>query len=268
MPAAFRLYPSFQTFFGDDGTLLAGGQLRFTLAGTATPKDVFGEKALSTNNGSTIDLDAAGRPEHPIWGSGQYDVALHDADGVKVGEDLTVEIPGGEATALPSLSADKFLTNDGSVMSWAPVIQVPDPTGSANKVLSTDGTSLSWIDKPADGAAGADATNVGATSTSLHVEDMYVVTGSGTGTSVGGRTQSVSVTFGTAFTSTPVFIGIQVTSSSLSSGGNMPSWSITTSSTTGFTVQFTMGELDDSQSKYNFNAGVAFKYAAMGVRTA
>jgi hypothetical protein len=264
MPAAFRLYPTFQTFFSDDGTLLAGGQLRFKLAGTSTPKDVYGEKALSTNNGSTIDLDAAGRPEHPIWGSGQYDVDLYDADGVKVGEDLTVEIPGGEASALPALSADKFLTNDGSVMSWADIEQVPDPTGSANKILGTDGTTISWVDRPANGA---DATNVGADATSFHVDDMYVVTGSATGTSVGGRTQDVSVTFGTAFTSAPVFVGIQITSSSVASSENMPSWSVTTSSTTGFTVKFTLGELDDSQGKYNFNAGVAFKYVAIGVRT-
>ena len=264
MPAAFRLYPGFQTFFSDDGTLLAGGQLRFKLAGTSTPKDVYGEKALSTNNGSTIDLDAAGRPEHPIWGSGQYDVDLYDADGVKVGEDLTVEIPGGEASALPALSADKFLTNDGSVMSWTEIEQVPDPTGSANKILGTDGTTVSWVDRPSNGA---DATNVGADATSLHVDDMYVVTGSATGSSLGGRTQTVNVAFGTAFTSTPVFVGIQVTSSSLSSAGNMPSWAITSSSTTGFTVKFTMGELDDSQSKYNFNAGIAFNYVAIGVRT-
>lgn len=265
MPAAFRLYPAIQTFFSDDGTLLSGGELRFFLAGTSTPKNVYGEKALSTNNGSTIDLDAAGRPEHPIWGSGQYDVELYDADAVKVGEDLTVEIPGGEATALPTLSADKFLTNDGSVMSWAPVLEVPDPTGSANKILSTDGTALSWIDKPADGDAGT--ANVAQDATSFSVEDMLVQTGSATGTSAGGRTQSKSVTFGTAFTSTPVFIGIQVTSSSLSSYGNMPSWSIATVSTTGFTVKFTMGEMDDAQAGFDFNAGVAFNYLAVGVKT-
>src|SRR5690606_23971572 len=105
-------------------------------------------------------------------------------DGVKVGEDLTVEIPGGEATALPSLSADKFLTNDGSVMSWADVRQVPDPTGSADKVLSTDGTTLTWIAKPADGAAGT--ANVSQDATSFTVEDMRVAFGSATGTSAGG----------------------------------------------------------------------------------
>lgn len=264
MPAAFRLYSKMDTFWGDEGQLLPGGSLRFYIANTTTPKDVYGDKALSTNNGASVTLDASGRPEHDIWGSGSYFVEIYDNDDVKQGEADNVEIPGGEASALPALSADKFLTNDGSVMSWAEIEQVPDPTGSANKILGTDGTTISWVDRPANGA---DATNVGADASSFHVDDMYVVTGSATGTSVGGRTQDVSVTFGTAFTSTPVFVGIQVTSSSLSSAGNMPSWSVTTSSTTGFTVKFTMGELDDSQSKYNFNAGVAFKYVAIGVRT-
>lgn len=269
MAAAFRLYPKIATFFSDDGTLLAGGELRFKEAGTSTPKDVYAEKALSTNNGSTVALDASGRPSVAIWGSGQYDVHLYDADGVKVGEDLTVEIPGGEATALPTLSADKFLTNDGSVMSWAEILQVPDPTGSADKVLSTDGTTLTWIAKPTDGAAGADGVaNVAQTATSCTVMDMLLQTGTGTGTNVGGRTQDASVTFGTAFTSAPLFIGIQVTNASLSGFGNMPSWSIATSSTTGFTVKFTMGELDDSQSGFDFNSAVTFKYFAMGVNAA
>lgn len=265
MPAAFRLYSKLQTFYSDDGTLLAGGQLRFKEAGTSTPKNVYAEKSLSTNNGSTVDLDASGRPDVAIWGTGSYDVDLYDADSVKVGEDLTVEIPGGEATALPSLVDGEFLTNNGSVMSWAEVAQVPDPTGSANKILGTDGTTVSWVEKPANGADGT--ANVTQNATSFSVEDMYVVTGTGTGSSLGGRTQTVSVTFPVAFTSTPVWIDVCVTSSSLSSGDNMPSHSITTKSATGFTVKFTMGELDDSQNKYNFNAGIAFMYVAMGVRT-
>jgi hypothetical protein len=254
------------TFLGLSGQLLASGYLKFYSAGTTTPKDVFGEKALSTNNGSTITLDASGRPDDDVWGSGSYFVEIYDADDVKQGEADNVEIPGGEATALPTLVAGEFLTNDGSVMSWDGILQVPDPTGSANKILVTDGTTVSWGDRPADGDAGT--ANVTQTSTEITVEDMALVTGSATGTSVGGRTQSVAVTFATAFTSTPVWIGIQVTSSSLSSFGNMPSWSIATSSTTGFTVKFTMGEMDDSQAGFDFNAGVAFKYVAMGVRTA
>lgn len=269
MPAAFKLYPSFQTFFSDDGTLLAGGSLKFLAAGTSNTKNVFGEKALTTNNGFTVTLDAAARPLVEIWGSGQYDVELYDADSVKVGEDLLVEVSGGEATALPALDADKFLTNDGGTMSWAEIRELPDPTGNADKVLSTDGTVYTWIAKPADGAAGAAATSdITQTATTVKLNDMMMQTGTGAGSSIGGRTQAVSITFGTAFTSTPVFIDVCVTSSSLSSFGNMPTHRISSKSTTGFTVTFTMSELDDSQSGYNFNAGVAFDWMAWGVNTA
>lgn len=269
MPAAFKLYPTFQTFFSDDGTLLAGGYLKFLAAGTSNTKNVYGEKALSTNNGYLVDLDASGRPDVEIWGSGQYDVELYDTDDVKVGEDLLVEVSGGEATALPALVADQFLTNDGGTMSWAEVRELPDPSGNADKVLSTDGTVFTWIAAPVDGAAGAAGTSdITQTATTVQMNDMLIQAGTGTGVSVAGRTQSVSITFGTAFTSTPIFVDVCVTSSSLSSYGNMPSHAVTAKSTTGFTVVFTMGELDDSQGGYNFNAGVAFMWTAMGVNTA
>ena len=270
MPAAFQLYRKSQTFFGDDGQEIPGGYLSFFEAGTSTPKHVYANKSMGdgTDNGVTVALDASSRPSLAIWGSGAYDVKIYDADDVQVGEDLQIEIPGGEATALPALDPDKFLTNDGAVMSWEEIREVPDPTGHADQVLSSDGTTLTWIDKPEDGAAGADATNVTSTSTTFSVGDMLGQTGTGTGTNIGGRSQSATVTFATAFDSTPVFIGVQVTNSSLSTGGTMPSWSIATSSTTGCTITFTMGEIDDTRSDFNFNAAVTFKYFALGVKAA
>src|SRR4249919_1791619 len=139
MPAAFRLYSKLQSFFSDDATLLAGGSLRFYQAGTETPKSVFGEKALTTNNGSQIALDASGRAAVAIWGTGQYDVDLHDADGAKVGEDLMVEVDGGEATALPALSADKFLANNGVATLWAAIRQLPNPADHEGDILAVSG---------------------------------------------------------------------------------------------------------------------------------
>ena len=63
MPAAFRLYSKMDTQWGSSGQLLAFGYLKFyTAGGPTTPKNVYGEQGLSTNNGSQIDLDAAGRP--------------------------------------------------------------------------------------------------------------------------------------------------------------------------------------------------------------
>lgn len=264
--ASFRLIDKLRTFHGLTGQLLAGGSLKFYEAGTTTPANVYGDQGLSVNNGSSVDLDSSGRPDVDCWGDtdNAYKVRLYDADDVLQGEIDDIEVPGGAGQTIPIPESGYFLTGDGSTFSTAQIREVPDPSGNADKVLSTDGTDLNWIAKPADGA---DASNVGATATESHVGDMYTVTGTATGTSSGGRTQSVDVTFATAFTSTPIYINVFPTSSSLSSAGNMPSWSIISKSTTGFTVKFTMGELDDSQSKYNFNAGIAFGYIAMGVRT-
>lgn len=263
--AAFRLIDKCRTFFGSTGQLLAAGYLKFYDADTTTPKDVYGEKELSTNNGDTIDLDLSGRPEFDIWGEDGYFVEVYDEDDVKQGEIQDLEIPGGAALTLPLLEEGEFLTGDGVSYLAATIREVPDPTGQTNKILGNDGSSPLWVAKPADGADGTSDTS--STSTGFSVGDMHLVTGSATGTNAGGRTQSVSVTYATAFTSTPVWIGIDVTSGSLSSFGNMPSWAITASSTTGFTVKFTLGELDDSQSGFDFNAGVPFSYAALGVRT-
>lgn len=264
--AAFRIFDKLRTFYGQSGQLLSGGELRFYEAGTTTPQDVYGNSALSVNNGATVSLDSSGRPSLDIWANtaDAYFVEVYDSADVKQGEIDDVEVPGGAGQTIPVPDSGEFLTGDGTNFLTATIREVPDPTGQADKVLSSDGTVLNWIAKPANGA---DASNVGSTATEYHVGNMYTVTGTATGTSVGGRTQSVAVTFATAFTSTPVSIDIEVTSSTLSSAGNMPSWAIISKSTTGFTVKFTMGEQDDSQSKYNFNAGVAFAYKATGVRT-
>jgi hypothetical protein len=264
--AAFRPANPLVVYVDNTFQPLAGGELRFYDTLTETPKSVYSDSALSVNLGNEVTLDSAGRLPSDVWGSGVYRVRLYDADGVLVDEADPVQEEGGAGASIPSQSGNsgKFLTTNGSSLSWASVREVPDPSGNANKVLSTDGTSLSWIAKPADGAAGT--SDVSQTTTEFSVNDMYVLSGTGTGTNLGGRTQAATVVFATPFTTTPVWIGIQVTNSSLSSGTNMPSWAIPTSSTTGFTVNFTMGEIDDSQSQYNFNAAVTFKYVAIGLR--
>lgn len=271
MPAAFRLYPKFQTFFSDDGTLLAGGYLKFFAAGTVTAKNVYGEKALSTNNGSRIDLDAAGRPEHPIWGSGQYDVELYDADDEKVGEDLLVEVSGGEATALPALSADKFLTNDGSVMSWATVRQVPNPSGHSGDYLSNDGTTLTWVAGPATPETPTSPATVdpgkviiGTTGSDF----AMILSASATATAAGSRTCSKAVTYSTAFNATPK-LTITPTGSAPTNGSDiLPGWTVTASSATGFTVEFSTMTGGTSADSSNSNSVIAndidFDYIAIG----
>ena len=265
--AAYRLpgFDRMRTFYGESGQLLAGGYCKFYQAGTTTPQSVYGEKALTTNNGSTIDLDASGRLIHEVWAdvANSFFVEVYDADDVKQGEADNVEVPGGAPQVIPVPGPDEFLSGDGTnflVVDLSARL-VPDPTGHSNQVLSTDGTDLTWIAKPADGADGANGVSDLA---AVGLDGKTIRSGSATGTSAGGRTQTVSVVYDSALGASADFIGIEITSASLSSGTNNPSHRITTSSTTGFTVLFVMGEVDDSQSSYNFNAGVAFNYWAIG----
>lgn len=265
--AAFRIFDQLRTFYGLSGQLLAGGYLSFYEAGTTTPANVYGDKALSVNNGSTVELDASGRPNVDVWGdtAESYKVELYDSDDVKQGEIDDLEVPGGAGQTIPVPDSGEFLTGDGTNFIAASIREVPDPTGSADKILSTDGTDLQWVAKPADGSDGT--ANVSQAASEFTVEDMAIVTGTGSGTNAGGRTQTATVTFATAFTSVPVFVDVVPSDTALSTYGNMPSWSVTAKSTTGFTVKFTMGELDDAQSGFDFNSAVDFSYIAVGVRT-
>lgn len=263
MPA-FLLAHKLTTWFGDDGQLLPGGYLKFYVTGTTTPANVYGDYALTTNNGSTVGLDASGRLEHECWAdtSSAFFVELYDSDDVKHGEISRVEVPGGSGQVIPVPDEGEFLTGDGTNFLVAEVRQVPDPTGNANKLLGTDGEDLNWVSRPADGAAGVSDTSTSATG--YTIGNKRVQWGTGSGTNAGGRTQTVNITFPVAFSGTPNVVDVTVTSSAVASGQNMPSHSVTSKSTTGFTVKFTMGELDDSQSQFNFNAGVAFDYIAVG----
>ncbi len=142
--SAFRLFSKLNTFYGLTGQLLAGGYLKFYIAGSTTPQAVFGEKALTTNNGVQIALDSSGRPNVDIWGSAAYFVEAYAADNTKQGDADNVEAPGAGAITIAPLVAGQFLTNDGAVTLWATILQLPDPTGNAGKQLGTDGTTVLW----------------------------------------------------------------------------------------------------------------------------
>lgn len=266
--AAFLLHDKITTWFGSTGQLLPGGYMRFYLAGSTTPQDVYGDRALTTNNGDTIQLDASGRLVHECWAdtADAYFLELYDADDVKQGEVSYREVPGGVGQVIPIPESGEYLSGDGTqfIAVDLSLNLLPDQTGHSNEILGTDGTTPSWAAKPADGAAGT--SDIATTATSFKVGNMLTQTGTATGTSVGTRFQTVSVTFATAFDSTPIFVGVEVDSGTLSTYANQPTWSITAKSATGFTVKFTMGELDDSQAGFNFSAGVPFTYIATGVK--
>lgn len=144
MPAAFRLLDPFKVLLGDDGRPLAGGHFEFLDAETNDPKDTFGDRDLTVNNGPEVELDSVGRTSVEVWGSGAYRVRLYDAAGVMQAEAEWVEIPGGEGQTIPTPVDGYYLTSVGGVLQWAAVRQLPDPTGQDGKALVADGSGYAF----------------------------------------------------------------------------------------------------------------------------
>ncbi len=141
---AYRFVNPAPVHFDVPGTELAkSGNLHFYETGTTTNKTTYSNTAGSIPNANPVPLDSSGRANTNIWLSGNYTAVLKDSLGATVWtRDIQPEAASG--TILPALIADLFLTNNGSVMNWAAVRQVPDPTGSGGKILGTDGTALIW----------------------------------------------------------------------------------------------------------------------------
>lgn len=261
---AYRFLDPNPVYFKTDATAFAAnGTLTFYDQGTATPKNTFNSEALTTANPNPVPLDAAGRANVNVWLSGDYTVVLKDSLGATVWTRDVIDVDAG-GTTIPALETGKYLTNDGINLDWQTVREVPDPTGSANKILSTDGANLLWVNQQS-----IPEPDISNTSTSLTIGDgtirYRILTGTATGVNAGGRLQTVSVTFPSAFTQTPIFVGVTLNNSAALSGfSNQPSARVSSKSTTGFTAVWTMGELDDSQSGFNFNAAVTFEYVAIG----
>lgn len=143
--ASFRVLDPFTVFLNLTGTAPAsGGRFDFFEAGTTTPKAVYANPALSVSNGSTIELDAAGRLSADCWGDGAYRARQYDADDTLVKDLDNIQAPGGGAQTIPALEAGAFLSNDGALLLWDFINQLPDPTGQADKFVKTDGTGWSY----------------------------------------------------------------------------------------------------------------------------
>lgn len=122
---------------------VAGGTLHFFDEGTTTPRNTWSDPALTVLNSNPVTLDASGRSSTAIWLDGNYTVVLRDSIGDEVWSRV-VRSDAAAGTGIPTLVPGYFLSNDGSVLVWQPVLQVPDPTGSSGKVLGNDGTTLIW----------------------------------------------------------------------------------------------------------------------------
>lgn len=269
--SSFLIYDPRPVYFTQTGEVAAGGTIQFFMAGTTTSQDVYGDSALTVNNGSVLTLGSDGRTSVDVWadGSKTYRIRLFDANNALQFDVDNVGLPGGgSGGAIPPLSTGKYLTNDGSQLLWASVRQLPDPTGQAGKIVSTDGANYTFISPPADGAAGANGTNANVTVSPSSVKwnngtgDLfYIQGGSASAPASGGHTTSTHVTFPVAF-KTILKVEVSVTSTTMCSAGYLLAHSETNKSTTGFDVAFDSNSSDGSNG--NIIGSVPFDWIAFG----
>lgn len=273
---AFRLVDPKPQFTLAAGPLAALGRILFYTTGTTTPKSVFGEPALSTDLGSEIPLNAAGRTTSDIWlaEDEEYRIDVQDSNNVSIPgyplDHIRNTIGSGLAPPDPSggVDGDSLLT-DGTEWYFQTLRELPDPTGHANTYLTCDGSA--WNPTTIPEAATYDATNLpgGITSapTTVVIGTVRFQWGSDTAPSNGsGLTTTKAVTFGTAFSGTPTHIDITpVLSSGVSSNSppGFPTKHYSSPSTTGFTAGFAVGE-ENTGGTDTISSTIPFTYFAVG----
>lgn len=259
--AAFRILSQSPVYFLLDGkTPAAGGRIEFYEAGTTTAKDVYGDQELSVNNGSSITLGSDGRAEDDIWGDGSYRVRVYAADDTLISDDDNVEIPGGTGTAIPALSAGKVLSNDGAVLQWLALQEVPDPTGQGGKIIGSDSTGYIWQDPPADPevpiTVGAASLQAGNTNSKAY----YIQSGTDTAPASGTYTTTKAITFAKTFATV---LHVSITPFGVQSGGPIVAYPTSAPTTGGFTAGFDVAEGTNAQA--TINSSISFSWVAHGL---
>lgn len=267
---AFRILNQFPVYWDLAGNLADGGELRFYENESTTPKSVFGGPSGAPDNGSIIAIGSDGRPTVDIWGDGVYRVRLYDADDTLIAEADDVEIPGGDALSIPALVDGYFLTNNGSLLLWTPLLQLPDPTGQDGKAVVADGAGYilqAFPAAPPDPEIVVTANSFQG-GTSADPTKWLTQTGSGATSTTGGKTATANITFGTAYAAAPTHVGISPTGASSTATANLiPKWAVTAKSTTGFTVTFSTmtGSTSGDDFPYsNITAAIPFDWIAHG----
>ena len=262
---AFRLFSRLNTFYGITGQLLAGGVLRFYDAGTTTPRDVYGDPGLAINNGVAVELDSSGRPDVDVWGDGAYFVEVFDSLGVKQGEADNVQVSGDSGQSIPAMEAGKFLTNNGAVLLWAGIREVPDPTGQSGKQLGTDGETIFWEAKPVIPEPPEPDWQTG--SSKLKLGDVLLQWGTDSAPASGSTSTVKAATFGVAFAEAPYFVAVTPILGTITANGSLVCGTATNLATGGFTANFGLAD-DDNKSWKAINVAVPFRWFAIGKPTA
>lgn len=258
---AFRVLNQAPQYLLPNGQVNAGGKLYFYETDLTTPRDTWSNEALTVLNPNPVLMDAAGRTATDVWGDGEYGVVMTDADDVEIWTRNNVRPDVGAGNLIPTLVNGQFLSNDGSILQWQPIRQLPDPTGLNNYTLVSDGTD--WLatlpadlpDIPADGIA--------LVTGGFRVGNIMILTGSAIMPASGTHTSTSPVIFPTPFSGTPTFIGCTNMSGGITTNGGIGAISAQAASTTGFTINLDVN-IDSVDPGWNINISATVKWVAIG----
>ena len=255
--SAYRPLGPFPQFLLADGTVNNGGLINFYQTDLTTLQDTWSDMGLTTLNSNPVVLDASGRPTTDIWGSAAYGVVITDSLGANPRTFNNIQPESGGGSTIPALVNGDFLTNNGSVLLWQAISQLPDPTGFSGDVLFTDGTLTYW------GALPVSPTSpIVNTGTSVKIGTMLIQTGSGSAPGSGFLTTAVAITFPVPFITT-LIVDVIPTTVTAAPEGQIPVPAIISKSTTGFSVQFNSD--DYGRTGAQFVNPITFDWVAYGI---
>jgi hypothetical protein len=242
-----------------------GGSVQFYAIGTTTNKLTWADAGKATPNPNPVPLDSSGRPEVPLWLEGDYTVTVRDASGSTV-DTFDLRDPATGGATIPPLVSGRYLTNNGTSLSWATIRQLPDPTGQAGKVVTTDGASYLFTSLPAPPTLPVDVTANGI-SIGDGSERLRIVCGTDTAPSSGTNQTTKQIAFGVTFLTPPIWIDVKVNKVPIS-GVALVATAITNITTTGCLATFDTADRHFAGNAENYiNASFPFTWIAIGAVT-
>lgn len=267
---SFRILNQAPQYLLADGTLNAGGSLTFFETDLTTPKNTWSDPEMTTLNANPVALDSAGRSVTDIWGDGEYGVVLKNQLGVTIWTRNNVGSGVEPGTEIPALVTGQFLSNDGTDLLWAPVLQVPDPTGLANYVLTSDGTGVPIWQLPEEPPEPDEPDIiVGDLDFTAGITDepvkWYVDRNVATAPASGSHSTSIAITFEEEFDDPPMVFA-QINQASICAAGLIGCCGVTSITTTGATINVDVND-DDDRAQFNIVSPVALYWMAVGLRS-
>lgn len=270
--SSFRILNQAPQYLLQSGQVNAGGKLYFYETNLTTPKDTWSNPEMTVLNSNPVIMDSAGRTLTDVWGDGEYGVKMTDSADVVQWTRNNVKQSGDSGAVIPPLQSGEFLTNDGSILSWQPILQVPDPTGHSGQVLYSDGSLSFWGALPV--TPDPPDPEIEVTSTSFRAgistdnTKFFMLTGTAIAPNTGTKNTSQTVTFATPFDALWNVV-ITVTTASTTPSGFIPTQSVTGwvagNASSGVTVNFNIPD-DDSTATFKFSTTVPFAWTAIGTR--